>query len=997
MLVLLVLVMLAGVAGAQAAEDENLPETVGMRMRDTARITFEWPEPVGFKVKAKGTTLTITFPQKVNPSFGQVLSSLYPYVVSAKRKADGRTIVLTLDKPYKIRTFQAEAISGVDILGLPAQEARVADALEEALLSPSAGEKDAAPADNSAPTDGSAQTEAEAATGMVALSVSAQEDTAVLRFPFRDRVAMAAFVRNKTLWVVLGKKVKLDISEFDNMPKTVIDKGELMAGNVTILRVPVHDGVYPSVTKDEDSFEWGVMLSSSRRAPANALKVDINTDPPVPPHVFVNALQMADAVNLRDPVVGDELVIIPTYGLGEGVPFRREFVDFQLLTTAEGIAIAKKTDELTVSALRNGLRISLPQGAILTPGLPKVDKVEVTEALQSVPTLFPNDKWALPAELPERALMRDMITKIAEAPTPQDANDQRLRLAQAYLSLGMGPEALAMLDGIRRTDVSFYRSGNLAALHGSANFLLQRYNEALRDFNASELSNNKETDFWRNMLSDLLGKEGKYDYLAMHGDYISRYPVLFRQRIAVVAADRAVDTKEYNTAIKIFETLAMAGKDVKEANAETKAEGEAEADAAAAPEALKKAIAAPNSDLLAPVGPYIRFLMAKIAADTGQADEALKELTVLADDYKHPYVRSRAEYSRIILEMNRDIINKTQVVERLERLRLAWHGDSLELKVLNFLGEIYADNKDWVNAMRIWENAAHAYAGTPKSAELHRKMEETFVRMFKEGTADALTPLEALALYYQYKTYAPPGAVGREMTANLADRLVSIDLLDQAASLLEHQMRNDAEKIQRSQIGAKVATIYLLNHEPKKALRALEDSVYGENPLGLHQLRNRLAAESLMQLGDTDKAWQILAHDETVDAERIRLSILWEKRDWARIVHTVENLLKARKDIAAPITVEESEHVIQLALAYIFENNKEQLQYLRDYFTPLMANNPNKALFDFITATDITPTPTNFDDVVKNMLATRSFIDNYKAQIKTAGLSAVVPPASVTP
>ena len=1004
--VMLVVAQARPLAEAYAGDAGQLPVTQGSVTRNDARITFEWPEAVPFKVKAKGTVVTIIFPRKADPNFGPMLSSLYPYVTSAQRKSDGKTIVLTLDKPYKIRTFQADAISGIDLLHIdPERRPGMQLAMAAAALNPAAGGNAVALStpNDSAPKPGhDKQVDVNAA---VEVNISASADSAVLRFPFQERVSLAAFVRNNVLWVVLGEKIALDLHEFDDINKTVLSKGQIFPGSMTILRIPVADGISASVSKQENSFEWAVLLSNVKKPPSQPLKVDINTDPPAPPHVFINALQMANAITMTDPVIGDDLIVIPMYSLGEGMAYRREFVDFNLLETAEGVVIAKKSDDVAVTALRNGLRITLPQGATLTPGLPNVEKTATPEALQSVPTLFPNDKWVLPAGLPERAVMRDLMSQVVASDNVQDANDHRLRLAQLYLSDGMGAEALAMLDGIKRTDINFYRSAKLTALRGAANFLMQRYTDAAQDFSASELNNNKETDFWRNMLADLQGKEGNYDYLELNTDYISRYPPSFRQKVAIIAADRSVDSKEYNTAIKILETLGVgtsspvvtAAKPKEKEGEGAKKHAEAKKEPGKKETGKKEEATNDTTDLVAPINNYVRFLLAKIAADTGQADQSMQELTELSEDYSHPYVRSRAEYSRIILEMNRDIIKKDQVVERLERLRLAWHGDSLELKVLGFLGEIYADNKDYVNAMRIWDNAVHAYAGTPQAAEITHKMEDTFVKMFNEGTIDTLSPLDALALYYQYKNYAPPGSIGREMTANLADRLVTMDLLEQAAGLLEHQMRNDSEKSQRSQLGAKVATIYLLNHEPKKALRALQDSVYGENSGALHQLRNRLAAESLVELNDSDRAYQILAQDSSVDAERIRLNILWQKRDWPHIVHTVENILKARKDIAAPITVEESEHVIQLGLAYIFENNKEQLQYLHDYFTPLMKDNPNKPLFDFITATDVTPTPTNFDDVVKNLITTRSFIDSYRAQIKTAGLSSVVPKNNPTP
>ncbi|NBO19299.1 MAG: tetratricopeptide repeat protein, partial [Proteobacteria bacterium] len=822
--------------GARAAA--GIPVAHGAIIRSDARISFEWPEPVKFEVKANGKELTIIFARKASPSLGEVLSNLYPYVKSAQLKSDGKTLKLSLDKAYKIRTFEADNVTGVDLLDIdlkqrPGYQAQAADV---AALEPAAGEKAAeaaaektpeAPAEKpaaaaAAKPDEKAPEKAQAASPPAAtegkpaaaaendsvaaperslgpkgeddtlkVSISSSEDSTVIRLPFRERIDIAAFVRNNVLWVVLGKKMGLNLSDFKPDQKSVIGKPELYPGKTTILRIPVNDGMFASVSKEESSHEWAILVAQTKKPLASPLKIDINTEPPAPPHVFVNTLQTGEAVTIKDPVIGDEMIVVPLFSSSEGMPFAREFVDFTLLESAQGLVAVKKTDELNVAALRNGLRITVPQGAALTPGLPEVEKSASTQALQIVPTLFVYEKWKLPDGIPERPFVRDMMRRIVIAETPQEANELRVRLAQVYLASGMAAEAQAMLEAVRRVDPQYYRSSKLAAMAGASHFLMARYVDAARAFSASELNNNREMDYWRNMLADLNGREGKYNYLELNDDYISRYPPVLRQKLAVVAADRSIDAKEYNTAIRIFETLK---KDYSNKTVE-----ESKADKLEVDKNMLK------DDAMAPIVPYINYLMAKIAADTGQSEDSIKAMDELAENYKYPFVRSRAEFARIIWEMNRDLINKSQVVERLERLRLAWHGDSLELKVLDFLGDVYLDNKDYLNAMRIWDNAVYAYAGTPRAIELQRKLEETFVLIFKEGIVSSLPPLEALALYYQYKNYAPPGSIWRDVISNLADRLVGVDLLEQGASLLEHQMRHDAQKTQRSQLGAKVA------------------------------------------------------------------------------------------------------------------------------------------------------------------------------------------------
>src|SRR6185295_17043958 len=97
------------------------------------------------------------------------------------------------------------------------------------------------------------------------------------------------------------------------------------------------------------------------------------------------------------------------------------------------------------------------------------------------------------------------------------------------------------------------------------------------------------------------------------------------------------------------------------------------------------------------------------------------------------------------------------------------------------------------------------------------------------------------------------------------------------------------------------------------------------------------------------------------------LSIYWREKDWPKVIESVESVLKSRQDAAAPVTLEESEYLLELSLAYVFQNDTGQLHYLRDYFGPLMEKNPNKQVFDFITSGDMQLTTTNFDEIVQHL------------------------------
>ncbi len=991
---LLVCVIVLPAKPALSAGKASLPVTRGEVIRDVARVTFEWPKPVEFKVNSKNKNVSITFERKANPDVSAILSKLHPYVTSIERKADGKTIILATDKPYKIRKFMSGSVSGVELVGVaprkpPVQQASKAKNImplvpaedkkdaakiilpsnkeknkdEEKLtadtarflakLTPSAGEeKQEQPtvpqktkeADDSAAQPSTGNAVAQSQTNKVA--ISSAEDSATLRLPLAERTAFSIFIRNRYLWIILEKPAKLNLSEFDDMEKTVIGKPSIINNSkATILYIPIDDNIYANITKEDSSNNIAILLTQKKQPVSFPLPVEVSTSPPAPPHVLVPTLEMADPIIVRDPVIGDELIITPLFKIGEGVTRYREFVEFNLLETVQGITIVKKADDVSVLQLRNGLRITTSKGANISPNLPKVDIKEEIKGIQASPTLFPHEIWKAEITSSRQKQLQKLFGQIVETENIQDANSARLRMAQIYLSDGMIPETTALLDGINRSNPSFYRSAKLNAMRGVANFLMGRFVESAKDFSATELNNNKEIDYWRAVLSDLLGNSSQtYDYLSMNDDYISKYPPVFRQKLAIVAADRAIANKDYNIALKIFDSLHQ-------------------------------------DNLLDSINVYINFLMAKIAMNTGQEEEATETLDKLAEDVKHPFVKARAEFTRIVRDMEAGM-DKDEAAHRLERLRLSWHGDNLELTILTLLGDLYNEKKDYVNAMRVWNNGVQSFKNTTVAIDMARKMSETFIIMFNDGVADKLPPLEALALYYEYRNYMPTGTAGNEMIDSLVERLISVDLLEQVAGLLDHQMRAQTEKERRSQIGAKLATVYILNRQPQKALTTLQDSVFGENPIMLRLLRNRLAAEAMVNLEKYDLAMQTLGQDDSLETERIRIMIYWKTKEWDKLTRSVENILKDRRDITEPINLDESEHLIKLALAYVFTDNKEQLQYLRDYFGPLMVGNPNRKVFEFVTSPDIAPNSRNFDEVIESVNKTKSFIKDYNARIK---------------
>ena len=96
-----------------------------------------------------------------------------------------------------------------------------------------------------------------------------------------------------------------------------------------------------------------------------------------------------------------------------------------------------------------------------------------------------------------------------------------------------------------------------------------------------------------------------------------------------------------------------------------------------------------------------------------------------------------------------------------------------------------------------------------------------FPQLYLSSKGDGLRPVDALGMFYEYSELTPIGRRGDEMIRRLADRLVAVDLLDQASELLQYQVDKRLEGAARAQVAARLAMVYLTSHKPDRAISAL--------------------------------------------------------------------------------------------------------------------------------------------------------------------------------
>jgi tetratricopeptide (TPR) repeat protein len=794
-----------------------------------------------------------------------------------------------------------------------------------------------------------------------------------LRFPWKQRVALAAFTRGNVVWMMFSQPATMNVSAITNLKTDSAASQSASGANTTsnplirrveqfttpegysVVRLHTDAPLFASVSQEEGKLAWDVALSSRSTFPAKPVEVFANNPlPPFKPHLFLPILQAANPVRIEDPEIGDTLMVQPFYSPGNGVFPERKFVEVRLLQTAQGLAVIPFNENAKVMRLRNGVRISTPEGMALSKDLPQISLEDygfIKDA--ETGTFFPYDQWKIekPAEFDE---IRQELQRKTQETDPDRLNAARLKMARFYLAQGMGAEAAGLLDLIYSTSPQFYNDRKLYALQGAANFLMTRYGDAEWFFKNALLNDDEEITMWRNALGELLGNPTAFfNYMKNYDKYIRKYPPMMRQKLAILAADQAINRRSYNTALKVFSTLK-------------------------------------DNEGMAPMQDYIDYLVGKVSADTGKVKEAILKWEELAKKYDDPFIRARAEYALIALQLREGIINRDEAIERLDQLRIVWRGDALELSVLNALARLYNDKEDYANALRIWQEIMNFFPNEVDATQIATKMADTFNYLYNEGGADKMPPLDALALYYEFRQLTPIGEKGDRMIRNLADRLVGVDLLDKAAALLQHQVYNRLQGEEKSRVGARLALVHLFNREPEKALRVLEDTKYPGNPSRLMRQRNQLKSKALLDLGRHEDALTLIDDDESREADLLRLNIYWSKRDWPYVIDLIENRLAQQID-PTRINNDDAGQLLMLALAYTFEGDQEQLSFLNSTYREGMKKSPYADSFNFLTNVTGAIDPKNFERVTQEITNVQSFMSNFRDKLKSGNkLSDVV-------
>jgi tetratricopeptide (TPR) repeat protein len=870
------------------------------------RLVFDWPKLANATTAEAEGRGTISFDQPGRFDTARLSKALPAALRPVEATPDGTALSLALPPGRHLRTSRNGNKIALDVLPA-APEPPPAPTPPPALAAapPAAPEPPPAPP-ASAPLLPATQTiqtaqappAAEEVTGTLGhmtdksapnslqIRYTLIDDGVSFRFEWAQPAAAAVFRRGNGVWIIFDQAQKLDFGDFraENWP-VVTGITEQPSRSGTVLRLNVWAGFNPVVRRAGNS--WIVDLKSQPQRPDAPVEATVHSEGSNASLIYP-VLEPAGPISMTDPDAGDVLVAVPLPQVGQGVGQTSDYPDFRALATAQGLVFRPVADQLVIRSKPSQVEVAAPGGLSLSS---EADRQALRRGSRQAGGLFKLADWTGPPNLDFTQRRQAFLAAIVAAPEPERPN-ARLDLAKFYFVNGMAAETLGVLDAIAHDTPAMGEEPILRALRGAAEELSNRADAARADLGGRDLDDRADAELWRAMTAaDQYDWPGALAAWNKGKDALKSYPLVLRRKIA----------------LKLAEALFRAGQ-------------RDEADALAA-DVLANEPTRGEADLA-------KVLQGRIAGERGDRPKAKALWTEVTNSPEADLGRAQAALALTLTKYADHEISLPQAIEALDRLRFVWRGDDFEALVLRNLADLYIEDNDYHSGFDILRKLIQTFPDTPVAKESAARMQQYFVDLFVGKSAETVPPLSALAFYDDFKELTPPGPQGDEIIRKLADRLVSVDLLDRAAALLENQVKTRLNGTDQARVAAQLALVRLFDHKPDDAIAALDIPVSGDLPADLQRQRTELRARALSEQSKPDAALKTLVGDDSSDADRLRADIYWRSHNWSAVAALLEKNLKA-PSADNTVDAETSGAVINIATALVLDNDRAGLEQLR--------------------------------------------------------------------
>ncbi|MEQ9445921.1 MAG: tetratricopeptide repeat protein [Rhodospirillaceae bacterium] len=730
-----------------------------------------------------------------------------------------------------------------------------------------------------------------------------------LVIPWSEPAAAAIFRRSGFLWAIFDRYQQLDVDALARAGAPYITFVEqLPYRNNTILRMVTQPGLNPFVRRE--GLAWIIDFRALPLRPTRTIEVRPQFER-TDPNLFLPITEAGRTIAIEDPEIGDYFLAVPVIPLGYGIFPDRSYPDVDMPATAQGVIVIPKTDGVRAQASRIGIDIDLDGGmAVSQQSLAGGDVMIPFESAEQMQRILNLGDWQI-GDAANYNRNKQALQFVLGDERAEVREEARYRLARYQFVNGFFPETLAILRIMADNDPDITGTGPYRALRGATNLMMRRYEEAIDDFNHYSLGNEEDTRFWTSIArAQIADPTLEAETIIKTGSIIESYPRRIKIPLALMAAEAAIDAGDDFGAQGFLDMIRRQN---------------------------------PRPNELA----AIAYLDGKLNAKIGELQVALESFKT-AEKSKSRLYQTLASKERYELERQLGEISTPELIENLEKLRYRWRGDDIELDILKRLTDLYIEQDNYGEALRTLKLAASYFRDDPGVEQVAARMNEVFEELFLNGEADDLSPITAIALFDEFSDLLPPGRRGDEMIRKLADRLVSVDLLDQAALLLERQVEFRLAGPDQARVGGRLALVHLLNREPEKALQVLQDTNSGQLTRELQESRRRLQARALTELGRSDEAIILLGADMSMESKQLRAEIYWRSQNWSAAANAIAEMVPPA-DRNLTLSDDQSRLILDWVTALTLAGDDRTATRVRQRYLAVMEQTPFADAFDLIT------------------------------------------------
>ena len=543
------------------------------------------------------------------------------------------------------------------------------------------------------------------------------------------------------------------------------------------------------------------------------------------------------------------------------------------LPSAHGVVVQPIADDITAELGADKITIGRPEGLSLSATALGQQQVAVNFRAFT----FDTQVWGFDRDAPFNARQSELIGLAASAPVSK-RRQARFNLARFYLAKDMAPEAKAVLN-VALSDQRGSDDITGSVLTAVADVMLDRPENALKELSKPQVGNQQDAPIWRAIA---LARQGRWaeaqDIFRKVGAAMGALPIELQRMAMKEALRSSIEVRDFNNATRVvndFETVGV------------------------------------TPDL----EPTINVLLGRLYEGLGRTEDALASYraTATSNDRR---AAAQGRLRETVLAFATGSMGRKDVINDIETLTTVWRGDETETEGLKLLAHLYTEDSRYRDAFHVMRTALLAHPNSDMTRKIQDEAATTFDSLFLGGKGDALPPVEALGLFYDFRELTPIGRRGDEMIRRLSDRLVGVDLLDQAAELLQHQVDHRLQGAARAQVATRLAVVYLLNRKPDRALATLQATRVAELSNDMRDQRLLLESRATSTLGRHDLALELIGNINSREASRLRSDILWAARRWREAGEQIELLYGDRWRQFAPLNDTERSDILRAAIGY---------------------------------------------------------------------------------